>query len=199
MSGTYLPEKWKLLSHVWLSVTPQTVVYGILQVRIPEWVAFLFSRGSSQPRDWTQVSWIAGGSLQLDWKVWGRNGILCFYCSPWRPAQCWTQRRCWMNTGPGAYVALLLSHASLISSLKVWLAKFQIARWSALTPGHCVHLKNVLWVLQQKRGEDGGGRFALISHYSLQSQRKRTCLDLSIYWSLFLHGSPFYHPSPSVF
>ena len=36
-------------------------VYGILQARILEWVAFPFSRGSSQPRDWTQVSWIAGG------------------------------------------------------------------------------------------------------------------------------------------
>ena len=31
-------------------------VHGILQARILEWVAFLFSRGSSQPRDWTQVS-----------------------------------------------------------------------------------------------------------------------------------------------
>ena len=34
---------------------------GILQARILEWVAFPFSRGSSQPRDWTQVSRIAGG------------------------------------------------------------------------------------------------------------------------------------------
>ena len=31
-------------------------VHGILQVRILEWVAFPFSRGSSQPRDTTQVS-----------------------------------------------------------------------------------------------------------------------------------------------
>ena len=37
------------------------VVHGILQARILEWVAFLFSRGSSQPRDQTQVSRIAGG------------------------------------------------------------------------------------------------------------------------------------------
>ena len=36
-------------------------VHGILQVRILEWVAFPFSRGSSQPRDRTQVSCIAGG------------------------------------------------------------------------------------------------------------------------------------------
>ena len=37
------------------------MVHGSLQARILEWVAFPFSRGSSQPRDWTQVSHIAGG------------------------------------------------------------------------------------------------------------------------------------------
>ena len=35
-------------------------VHGILQARILEWLAFPFSRGSSQPRDQTQVSHIAG-------------------------------------------------------------------------------------------------------------------------------------------
>ena len=36
-------------------------VHGIFQARILEWVAFLFSRGSSQPRDQTQVSCIGSG------------------------------------------------------------------------------------------------------------------------------------------
>ena len=35
-------------------------VHGILQARILEWVAFPFFRGSSQPRDRTQVSCTAG-------------------------------------------------------------------------------------------------------------------------------------------
>ena len=35
-------------------------VHGILQARILEWVAFPFCKGSSQPRDQTQVSHIAG-------------------------------------------------------------------------------------------------------------------------------------------
>ena len=35
-------------------------VHGILQTRILEWVAFPISRGSSQPRNRTQVSRIAG-------------------------------------------------------------------------------------------------------------------------------------------
>ena len=36
------------------------IVHRILQARIVEWVAVPFSRGSSQPRDWTQVSHIVG-------------------------------------------------------------------------------------------------------------------------------------------
>ena len=36
-------------------------VHGILPARILEWVVFPFSRESSQPRDWTQVSCIADG------------------------------------------------------------------------------------------------------------------------------------------
>ena len=35
-------------------------VHGILQARIPEWVAFPFYRATSQPRDPTLVSLIAG-------------------------------------------------------------------------------------------------------------------------------------------
>ena len=39
---------------------PGSSVHGILQARTLEWVAVLFSRGSSQPRDRTQVFRIAG-------------------------------------------------------------------------------------------------------------------------------------------
>ena len=40
--------------------------HGILQARILEWVAIPFSRGFSQPREWTQVSHIAGGFLPAE-------------------------------------------------------------------------------------------------------------------------------------
>ena len=60
-------ETWKCwsLSHVWLCdpmdcSPPGFSVHGILQARILDWVAISFSRGSSQPRDWTWVSCIAG-------------------------------------------------------------------------------------------------------------------------------------------
>ena len=39
---------------------PGTSVHGILQARILEWVVMPFSRRSSQPRDRTQVSHVAG-------------------------------------------------------------------------------------------------------------------------------------------
>jgi len=54
-----------MLSHVWLFCDPMNYsppsfsVHGIFQARILEWVAISFSRGSSQPRDQTQVSCIA--------------------------------------------------------------------------------------------------------------------------------------------
>ena len=69
---THLLQAWELLQkfyQVKVEVTQSCAtlcdpmdytVPGILQARILEWVAFLFSRGSSQPRDGTQVSHIAG-------------------------------------------------------------------------------------------------------------------------------------------
>ena len=40
---------------------PDSSVHGVLQARTLEWVAMPSSRESSQPRDQTQVSLIAGG------------------------------------------------------------------------------------------------------------------------------------------
>ena len=40
---------------------PGSPVQGVYQARILEWVAMPSSRGSSRPRDWNQVSHIAGG------------------------------------------------------------------------------------------------------------------------------------------
>ena len=54
-----LEQKWKWVAQSCLTLCDP--IYGIFQARILEWVAFPSSRGSSQPRDQTQVSWIAGG------------------------------------------------------------------------------------------------------------------------------------------
>ena len=74
---------------------PGSSVHGIFQARILEWVSISFSRGSSQPRDWTQVSRIVGRcftvwesrSIQkLNSSIFARKSGLCFlylsFC-PW--------------------------------------------------------------------------------------------------------------------
>ena len=60
-------EKWKwslsvvsTLSHPLACSLPGSFVHGIFQARVLEWVAIPFSRVSSWPRDWTQVSCIVG-------------------------------------------------------------------------------------------------------------------------------------------
>ena len=57
--------KWKLLSCVRLLVTPWTIQQS-MEFYPLEWVAFPFSRGSFQPRDWTQVSRIAADPLPAE-------------------------------------------------------------------------------------------------------------------------------------
>ena len=44
---------------------PGSSVHGIFQTRVPEWVAIPFSRGSSWPRDSTQVSHVAGRCFNI--------------------------------------------------------------------------------------------------------------------------------------
>ena len=60
----YRGAKWSrsaLLASLWPRGLQPTslLVHGIFQARVLEWVAIFFSRGSSQPRDWTQVFPIA--------------------------------------------------------------------------------------------------------------------------------------------
>ena len=62
--------KVKSLSHVRLCdpvdcSLPGSSVHGIFQARVLEWVASSFSRGSSWPRDWTQVSHISDRCFNL--------------------------------------------------------------------------------------------------------------------------------------
>ena len=55
---------------------PGPSVHGILQPRIPEWVAIPFSRGSSQPRDWIWVCCLAGRFFT----VWGTREAPVITC-----------------------------------------------------------------------------------------------------------------------
>ena len=60
---------------------PGSSVHGILQARVLQWVAISFSRGSSQPRDQTQVSDIAG-RVFIIWAA--REPIISLGFAKWR-------------------------------------------------------------------------------------------------------------------
>ena len=69
-------KSWKLVTQSCLSLwdSMDYTVHGILQARILDWVAFPFSRDSSQPRDQTQVSLIVGGVFTS----WTTREAKCF-------------------------------------------------------------------------------------------------------------------------
>ena len=93
-------KKVKLLSHVRLCDLMDcsllgSSVHGIFQARILEWVAIFFSRGSSRPRDWTQVSRIAGTHFTIC-TTWEAQVFMCLntrmflngrkmFGAPWTP------------------------------------------------------------------------------------------------------------------
>ena len=79
---------------------PGSSVHGILQARVLEWVAIVLSRGSSWPRDWTQVSCIADRrfyrlSHQGSQRKWNLLSHVQLFATPWTnsPGQ---------NTGVGS-------------------------------------------------------------------------------------------------
>ena len=68
-----------VLSHVWHFVSPLkdrrlpvSSIHGISQTRALKWFAISFCRDSSQPRDWTCVSWVSsiGRQILYHWATW---------------------------------------------------------------------------------------------------------------------------------
>ena len=72
---------WLVVQSCWFFVTPWSVAClaslstEILQARILDWVAMPSSRGSSQLKDCTQVSFIAGGFFTI-WAIIKNNTYL---------------------------------------------------------------------------------------------------------------------------
>ena len=65
---------------------PDSSIHGISQARILEWVAISFSRGSSQPGEWTQVSCFAGSPLhcrQILYQLSHFPGLPVHWQPPW--------------------------------------------------------------------------------------------------------------------
>ena len=76
-------------------------VHGVLQARIPEWVAISFPRGSSWPRDWTYVSCI-GRWVLYHWAT--RDARKRYIDVLWKVAKArkaWTRQK--KGGGPGSW------------------------------------------------------------------------------------------------
>ena len=83
---------WNILDSL-----PGSSIHGILQAGMLEWVAIPFSRGSSRPRDRTQVCCIAGRFFTFWAKMWqglkvisppsyeclAKSGLSCLWRSKW--------------------------------------------------------------------------------------------------------------------
>ena len=71
-------------------------IHGILQARLLGWAAISFSRGSSQPRDRTRISRIAGSGFNLwgtrDWGWW--QWAVCRNCAPHIATWAWAAQLC---------------------------------------------------------------------------------------------------------
>ena len=105
---------------------PGSSVQGILQGRKLEWVAIPFSRGSSQPRDWTCVSWIAGRFFTI---LAIRDAPLCVVIINVNKAREWpfprSRQQLYLGSEKGLYLAYVSEYLGSwqcsISYLDWWL------------------------------------------------------------------------------
>ena len=74
------------------------IVHGLLQARILEWVVFPLSRGSSQPRDRTQVS-----ALQADFLLVGSPRILYWVAYHFSSGCSWPRNWTWVSCIAGQF------------------------------------------------------------------------------------------------
>ena len=90
-------------------------VHGIFQARILEWVVVPFSRGSSQPRDQTQVSHICRWALyQLNPK--GSPRILEWVAYPFSSGSSWPRNQTGVSCIAGGFFTNWAIRETLISS-----------------------------------------------------------------------------------
>ena len=103
---------------------PGSSFHGIFQTRVLEWVAIFFSRGSSQPRDWTWFFLIPGRRFNL----WAH--VLWLF-SPWVVSDSFATPRtvaCQNSPGknPGVCCHLLLQGILLTQGLNPRLLHWQV-------------------------------------------------------------------------
>ena len=122
-------------------------VHGILQARILEWVAFSFSRGSSQPRDWTQFSHIAGRFF-TSWATREAQAVL------WRrakPSRTNTQKRCLLHYRGMEWISRKSRATWSNRKIWSWSTEWSRAKSNRVLPReHTGHSKHRLPTTQEK-------------------------------------------------
>ena len=180
-------------------------VHGILLARILEWVAFPFSKGTSQPRGWTQASCIEGGFFTSRatrrswfnswvrkipwWRAWQTHSIILTGRILWteepgrlqsmgsqRVGHDWTTKR-WQRW----YIPFYMhthTHTHTCSS-KLCCSRVNCTVFKFFISFYSIFLKNYVWL------EDNWFTILWISH-------KYTCVP-----SLWTTLSPPFPPSHS--
>ena len=98
---------------------PDSSVHRILQARILEWVAMPSSRRSSQPRDWTQVSHIAGGFF-IVWATWEAQEYLEWVAYPFSRGFSWSRDRTGVSCIAGRFFTSWATRKEIKEELKKW-------------------------------------------------------------------------------
>ena len=106
---------------------PGSSVHGILQTRILEGVVIPFSKGSSWPRDWTQVSCIAGGFFT----IWASREAPWYECIP-SNLICWNLTPKVMALGDGV-LWKWFSSVQLLSCVRLFATPRTAARQASLS------------------------------------------------------------------
>ena len=128
---------------------PGSSVHWIFQARVLEWVAISFSRGSSRPRDWTQVSHIVGRRFTI-WAT-RENIEIGIYLMKFVSE---SENCCPSSTGPSKWSSLKLtvhqlcllpfSLTGLLFSLCLWFSWGKGTWWNHSCLGECC---GYIWLL----------------------------------------------------
>ena len=103
--------------------------HGILQARILKWVAIPFSTGSSRPRDWTQVSCMAGRFFTT-WAIWYHLSHLIYTVN--------------QKIFPPSFPLRVLW---IVESLKISKSLWLSIKYAALVPGILLYYFLKLWII----------------------------------------------------
>ena len=174
---------------------PGSSVHEILQARILEWVAISFSRGSSRPKDWTQVLGIAGrlftdlAPREIDLNCWNR---LQSYRLREHQRQAWQEK---MPQNDSMHPCTLLTGAKV----KAFLLERSGVRCSKMKTAHVLDLASLLLAMYPR--DMCMYMLHRLSHVQFfetpWTMAHQVPLSMGLFWQEYWGGLPV--PSPGDF